>query len=268
MLTSFLRNRVARYVRRQSREEQHQLRNRVLAFQISPFGRLAEIPCELLFGGNLKMLATIYMTDKWNSHWYVEHYESFFRQIRRKRINILEIGIGGYKDPRMGGNSLRMWRAYFPNGHVYGVDLYDKSPHNQRRLKTFRGSQIDPEFLDTVVREIGKIDIIVDDGSHRSDHTLFSFQCLFPHLAEGGFYAIEDTQTSYRAAYGGNAVDRNDSNTTMGYLKSLVDGLNWEEFTGDYNPTYFDLNIKSIAFYHNLIIIRKGSNREGSQPPD
>lgn len=268
MLTSFLRNRVARYVRQQPREEQVRLRNRVLAFQIGPCGWLADIPCALLFGGNLKMLATIYMTDKWNSHWYVQHYEDLFRQGRRKRINILEIGVGGHKDPRQGGNSLRMWCTYFPNGRVYGVDLFDKSPHNQRRIKTFRGSQVDPIFLDTLVREIGKIDIIIDDGSHRCDHVLFTFQHLFPHLAERGFYVVEDTQTSYKADFGGNAVDRNDSKTTMGYFKSLTDGLNWEEFTGDCNPTYLDVNIKSIAFYHNLIVIRKGLNREGRCPPD
>jgi hypothetical protein len=77
---------------------------------------------------------------------------------------------------------------------------------------------------------------------------------------------IEDVQTSYRKEYGGNEADRNDSTTAMGYFKSLVDGVNWEEFRGGYDPTYLDQNIKSIAFYHNMIAIKKESNREGSHP--
>jgi hypothetical protein len=150
---------------------------------------------------------------------------------------------------------------------VYGIDICDKSPHDRRRVKTFLGSQTDPEFLDSVVNTIGKLSIIIDDGSHQNEHVLFTFQHLFPHLADDGIYAIEDTQTSYWRMDGGNATDRNDLKTTMGYFKSLIDGLNWEEFPGAYEPSYLDLNIKSIAFYHNLIFITKGSNRERQGKP-
>jgi hypothetical protein len=252
------------YVKKQPKEEQHRLRDKIVAFQTGAFGWLLNIPCAFLFGRNLTMLATYFVSDKWNIHWYAQHYEDILRRSRRKRISLLEIGIGGYDDPRKGGSSLRMWKAYFPNGRIHGIDICDKSLHDQRRIKTFCGSQIDPLFLGKVVREIGKIDIIIDDGSHQNEHILFTFQHLFPHLADGGLYAIEDTQTSYWKRYGGNDLDRNDHSTSMGYFKSLTDGLNWEEFQGNYRPTYLDQNIKSIAFYHNLIIIRKGSNREGS----
>jgi hypothetical protein len=267
MLTKFLRNQLAGYVRKKSYEEQHRLRDRVLAFQIGPFGWLLNLPCALFFGRNLRMLATIYMTDKWNYHWFAQHYEDLLRQDRRKRINLLEIGIGGDEDPRKGGNSLRMWGDYLPNGQIFGIDIIDKSPHDRGRIKTFRGSQADPIFLDKVIRAIGKIDVIIDDGSHRNEHILFTFQYLFPHLSDGGLYVVEDVQTSYWPEYGGNEVDRNDSNTAMGYFKSLTDGLNWEEIRGDYNPTCLDQNIKSIAFYHNMIAIKKGSNREGGACP-
>lgn len=210
-----------------------------------------DIPSAILFGRSLRTLATIYMTDKWNLHWYVQHYEALFHKDRRKKIKLLEIGVGS-------GNSLRMWRAYFPNGRIYGIDIYDKSAYDERRIKTFRGNQAEPEFLDMVMSAIGTVDIIIDDGSHINEHVIFTFQHLFPSLADGGLYVIEDTQTSYWREAGGNETDRNDPRTTMGYFKSLVDGLNWQEFRGEYGPTYLDTNVKSIAFYHNLIFIRKG----------
>jgi hypothetical protein len=37
------------------------------------------------------MLATIYMSDKWNYLWYAQHYEDLLRKVRRKRMNVLEI---------------------------------------------------------------------------------------------------------------------------------------------------------------------------------
>lgn len=267
MFTNLLTRRLRQYGTGISFEKRQELIRRVVLFQVSPLGRFLDFPMSILFSSNLKMLATIYLSDKWNSHWYAQYYETHFRRIRRKKLNILEIGIGGYDDPRIGGSSLRMWNRYFPNGRVYGIDIYDKSPHDRRRVKTFRGSQIDPAFLDSVVNAIGKPSIIIDDGSHQNAHVLFTFQHLFKHLAEGGTYAIEDTQTSYWPRDGGNAIDRNDLKTTMGYFKSLTDGVNWEEFPANYEPSYLDLNIKSIAFYHNLIIITKGSNRErGGRP--
>jgi hypothetical protein len=155
-----------RLYRKKSAVEKAEFKSRPLKFQIGRFGWLIDPPGKICFGSDLKMLATIYGTDKWNAHWYVQHYEKQFRKIRRKRINLLEIGIGGEENPRKGGNSLRMWRTYFSKGRIYGIDIYDKSPHDRRRIKAFLGSQADAEFLDAVVREIGGIDVIIDDGSH------------------------------------------------------------------------------------------------------
>lgn len=67
------------------------------------------------------------------------------------------------------------------------------------------------------------------------------------------------------ARSGGGSSDLNAAQTSMNFLKRLADGLNYEEFTVDeYVPTYFDRNIISIHFYHNLAFIYKGDNNEGS----
>ncbi len=51
----------------------------------------------------------------------------------------------------------------------------------------------------------------------------------------------------------------------MGFFKSLVDGLNYEEFIKPgYVPSYYDKNIIAMTFYHNLVFIQKGKNNEGS----
>ena len=230
--------------------------------QTSPFRWVFDIPVALIFGRNLKMLATLYGSDKWNTHWYAQHYEQAFRSIRRKRLTVLEIGIGGYGDPRLGGGSLRMWRTWFPHAVIHGIDIEDKSGHEERRIRIHRGSQTDNDFLASVIEKTGPPDLIVDDGSHRNRDVISTFKFLFPRLADGGYYVVEDIQTSYWPD--GDISDRNNPSTSVGFFKALVDGLNWEEYFGDYRPNDFDLGITSISFHHNLIIVKKGRNREGS----
>lgn len=222
-------------------------------------------PLGWFFRKNLPRLATIYGTDKWGYHWYAAHYARHFGPFRTRRITILEIGIGGYNEPKNGGGSLRMWRRYFPHAKIVGLDYFDKSPHAEERIRIYRGDQSDEAFLQRMVAEIGRPDIIIDDGSHQNAHVRKSFQVLFPLLADGGIYAVEDTQTSYWPEYGGSSDDLQNAPTSMGLLKSLIDGLNYEEFIKPgYAPTYEDENITALHFYHNLVFIQKGRNKEGS----
>lgn len=218
-----------------------------------------DILFRLLFGSNLRALVRLYGADKWD--WYPQHYETHFRSIRRHKMNILEIGIGGYNDPELGGGSLRVWRTYFPNSRIFGIDIHDKSFHDERRIRTFRGSQIDPDFLDTVVSAIGPIDIVIDDGSHVNNHVVCTFRHLFPHLGPHGVYVVEDLQTAYWRAYGGSTDQHDGADTSMGFLKQLTDGLNHAEFeTRCYRPTYTDTHIVGLHFYHSMVFIEKGLN--------
>lgn len=227
--------------------------------------RLRDMYVQPLYGRDLCRLAKLYGSDKWGTHWYTPHYEFHFARLRRRRLTVLEIGVGGYDRPRVGGASLRMWRAYFPRSRVFGVDVYDKSFHDERRIKTFQGSQSDPAFPRRVADTIGGIDIIIDDGSHVNTDVLTSFEVLFPLLHDGGIYVIEDTQTAHWEEFGGRRGPATPPDTSLGFVKTLVDGLNYEEFGVDgYRPTYYDQHVVSLHFYHNLIFIYKGQNLEGS----
>jgi hypothetical protein len=214
---------------------------------------------------NLNMLARIYKSDKCRKHCYTKHYLSHFRHLKFKKIKLFEIGAGGYHLPYSGGNSLRMWKRYFPFGRIYSLDIYDKSYLNENRIKVFQGNQADENILNTIFEEIAEPDIIIDDGSHINEHVIKTFQCLFPRLKTGGIYAIEDTETSYWPDYGGDSQDLKNPSTTMNFFKSLTDSLNHQEFlTENYAPTYYDKNICSIQFYHNLVFVFKGLNNESS----
>jgi hypothetical protein len=219
----------------------------------------------ILFRSNLNALASIHKTDKNRYHFYTQHYQTHFNPYRLKKINLLEIGVGGYDDILAGGESLRMWKSFFPFAKIYSLDIFDKSFLQERRIKIFKGSQVDAEILERICDEVGSFDLIIDDGSHLNEHVIGSFEFLFPKLKSGGIYVIEDTQTSYWEDYGGCSSDFNKKGTIYNYFKSLIDSLNHEEFLiPEYKKTYYDKNIIAMHFYHNMIFIYKGDNNEPS----
>jgi len=213
----------------------------------------------IVFSHNLDKLAFVFGTDKYGVHQYTPHYQHHFNELRTKELILLEIGVGGYKNPKEGGNSLRMWKHYFRKGDIFGIDIYDKSIFEEKRITIFQGSQNDPKFLSSVIDKIGPIDIVIDDGSHINEHVLTSFKVIFPRMSPKGIYVIEDTQTSYLSKYGGDNDRLNNQYTTIGFFKCLADQLNHSAIKDNqYKPIFPCLDLSSIHFYENLIIIKKG----------
>ncbi len=214
---------------------------------------------------DLIALATLHACSKWGPHWYAQHYQKHFFPLRHKKLNILEIGVGGHDDPYAGGKSLRMWRDFFPNSYVFGVDIHPKRLDLGRRIKVFQGDQTDESFLHAVVDKMGGVDIVIDDGSHINDHMITAFEVLFPRVRDGGIYVIEDVNSSYWPSHGGDSHELNNPGTIMNLLKRRVDGLNYKEFViQGYIPDYYDAHITAMHFYHNLVFVYKGPNTENS----
>jgi len=213
---------------------------------------------------SLRELALAMGTDKEGVHAYAGPYERHLARLRHEPVTLLEIGIGGYASRARGGASLRMWKAYFPAGTIIGLDIEDKSRFAEERITILQGDQGDRAFLREVAARHGPFDIVIDDGSHRCDHVITSFEVLFPHVRDGGIYVVEDLQTSYWGKYGGSSRP-NTPGTSMTLLQRLTDGLNYAEFDiPNYEPTYTDVSITAVTFHHNLAFIEKGPNLERS----
>jgi cephalosporin hydroxylase len=134
----------------------------------------------------LDELGILHGTDKTSlSNDYLRHYEEIFAPFRDRAITLCEIGVAQ-------GASLKVWGEYFPKAQILGIDNNPQcKQYEEQRIRIAIGSQDDPEFLAGVFRDTVP-DIIIDDGSHRADHLQFTFDRLFPVLAAGGLYVIED----------------------------------------------------------------------------
>ena len=215
------------------------------------FARLAGV-C----GADLDLLAALYGTDKFGEHEYTPVYHELMHASRRKPVRLLEIGVGGYAGA-LGGESLRMWESYFPRGRITGIDLYDKTALSAGRVRVFQCSQVDASKLAELATARGPFDFIIDDGSHLNAHQIETFGILWPHLRDGGTYIVEDVQTSYWPAYGGGPLGTEGyRKSCMQWFKNLADSVNLPEFL-EPAPGGLDAGVASIAFHHNLIVVKK-----------
>jgi hypothetical protein len=171
---------------------------------------------------NLDALAVLWGTDKApGHHGYTRYYA---RHLRRRSVRcVLEIGIGENQDPDRGGNSLLMWRSYFPNATIYGLDIHEKRL-DEPRIIPLQADQSDQASIERAVADCPPFDLIVDDGSHVASHISTSFETLFPKIKPGGLYAIEDLVFAYLHDYGGGPPGT--LGTGVDLTKSLLDHVN------------------------------------------
>jgi hypothetical protein len=145
---------------------------------------------------DLESLSSLHGTNKiW--HGYMSFYEKLFSPIKDNITKFLEIGIDQ-------GNSLIVWREYFKNATIYGIDLvipekikkYDRliwgvaDQSNANELKSLQDSWGNPIF-----------DCILDDGGHTVKQQRVSIETLWSSLKPGGYYIIEDLHTNIRSLH-------------------------------------------------------------------
>ena len=198
----------------------------------------------------LEALAVLYNTDKrrrLDSHGYTTYYTRHLQARRRAVRSVLEIGVGGYTSPTSGGESLRMWRTYFPNAEIYGLDIDKKDLPAEDRITVLQGDQGDQAFLRGLAEQFGPFDLVVDDGAHVGSLQEASFDALFPTLPSGAFYVIEDLSTAYSEDWEGGPPGT--PGTAVDLVKRLIDSVH-------VGP----LPISSVHVYPEITFIEKASS--------
>jgi hypothetical protein len=172
------------------------------------FERLTWLPDRALLG-DLVFRIQEARSDRWElgddcfafykNRQLVEQFDRFWSATDFRPRRMLEIGIWD-------GGSTAFWYEHLRPERLVAIDLQDRgdSPYFRRyvtankleaRLLTrWRTDQADRAALQEVVeRDLGgELDLVIDDGSHLDVPTRASFEALFPLLAPGGLYIIED----------------------------------------------------------------------------
>lgn len=207
------------------------------------------------------------VADTWSA--YLHEYDRILGPYRDAPVNVLEIGV-------QNGGSLEIWGEYFGRAEVIiGCDI---NPDCRRlRFDDPRISVVvEDANSDEAERQISKkapvLDVIIDDGSHRSSDIVKSFARYFPRLRDGGVFVIEDLHCSYWQEFEGGLFH---PFSAMTFLKRLADVINHEHWGVDrargellrgINEQYgvqlaeHELAcIHSVAFSNSMCVVRKAA---------
>ena len=196
------------------------------------------------------------LVDKWPHYLpihqrHLEPYKAGFPlgDGSRRPLRLLEIGVSH-------GGSLELWRKFLgPQATIFGLDVDPQcSALDRPDLPVRIGSQADPSFLAAVVKEMGGVDIVIDDGSHIGAHQKASMDVLLPLLAEGGLYIVEDTHTSYWPHWKGGYRD---PAGFMELAKTLVDDMHGWYHADKIDRPIAKTDIAAVSFYDSIVVIEK-----------
>ncbi len=136
------------------------------------------------------------VTNERHCHPYTLFYESLFRNNKNDNLKIAELGIGG---------SLLMWKEYFKNSQIYGLDYnlnlieYFKNHFDNDRIHL---SLIDVQDRHNIIFTFSNLneyfDIIIEDTTHNFEDQIRVIENVYPFLKPGGMLIIEDIFKSYK----------------------------------------------------------------------
>lgn len=206
------------------------------------------------------------VSDKWAS--YLPYYDKLFAPLKQEPVNLLEIGV-------QNGGSLETWSLYFKNASLLlGCDIDPKCAelrYEDPRVNVVVGDANVAATFMSIHGLCQQFDIVIDDGSHKSNDVLNSFVNYFPLVKPGGIYVVEDAHCLYMNDFGGGVLNEFGA---YAFFKRLVDVLSFQFWNDQltintYLRTFFDTRatpsfildgwIESIEFKNSLITIHKAN---------
>jgi hypothetical protein len=159
---------------------------------------------------------------------YFQVYDELLEGYKSKKIVFVEVGV-------LSGGSLFMWRDFFGNeARIIGVDANPQAKKWEKYgFEIQIGDQADPEFWSSFFKEIGKVDVLLDDGGHTFKQQIVTVVSGLPFINDGGVLIVEDTHTSYMDGFGAKGK------SFMEWSYAFMDGVNKRFSSLDRDPRRF-----------------------------
>jgi len=158
--------------------------------------------------------------------------ERYLRVGQKSPRQFLEIGLGCNMEYGP-GKSAELWKTYFPEMHITFLE-YDaqcvrtwQQKVESMGITVYVGDQELPGTNKLVAEKAGPdgYDIVVDDGAHTNTAMRTSFEYLWPAMAAGGFYVIEDLGQpafSYKDCEPIQAMDQKQNRTALAKVLEMA----------------------------------------------
>ena len=149
---------------------------------------------------SLKDLVNNSLTDKNTTHSYLDLYNELLIDKKETAKNVLEIGIGDFE--KTNGGSIKLWKDYFINATIYGLDILNKDRVIDELLDdprvilyTSTDAYDETFFNHELLTQNIKFDFMLDDGPHTLESMKQFIKLYSQILALDGILIIEDVQS-------------------------------------------------------------------------
>ena len=175
---------------------------------------------------------------------YFEIYDRLLSKFIGQPITFVEIGV-------LDGGSLFMWRDFFGEGaRIIGVDLNPNATKwREHGFEIYIGDQSSPQFWVNFFREIGDIDVLLDDGGHRNIQQIVTVQSSLPHVLDGGLIIVEDTQTSFMK------FETFQRSSFVNFLKQKIDSLYARSDELNLSKDIYTKSVSSLEFFTGICVL-------------
>ena len=132
-------------------------------------------------------------TDKNTTHSYLSLYQQLLESKKDTATHVLEVGV-------QYGGSIKLWKDFFTNATVVGVDVMKKEGvweeilHDRIQLYTESNAYDTDFFVSTFLEKEPRFDFLLDDGPHTLDSMVRFIQLYSQVMKENGILIIEDVQ--------------------------------------------------------------------------
>jgi hypothetical protein len=145
-----------------------------------------------------------YGSDKSTIHNYHTLYAFLLENRRASICKLLEIGLGTNNIDTLSnmgawgkpGASLRTFRDWLPNAHIYGADIDRRILFREPRIETYFVDQTNPQVLTDLAMMLSPktFDVVIDDGLHNARANLNTLTFGLSLINDRGIVIIEDIQ--------------------------------------------------------------------------
>lgn len=149
---------------------------------------------------SLEQLVDISNTDKNTTHSYLPLYQKLLESKKETAKNVLEIGIGDFAEKN--GGSIKLWRDFFTNATIYGLDILpihnvlDELINDKRVILYTSVDAYDINFfISNFLMKNIKFDFMLDDGPHTLESMLKFINQYSQLMTDDGILIIEDVQS-------------------------------------------------------------------------
>lgn len=170
---------------------------------------------------------------------YFDIYHCHFERFRGQPCKIVEVGV-------FHGGSLQMWRDHLgPQARIIGIDINPRLRDlGEPGIEIIIGDQGDRGFLRQFAKQVGPIDILLDDGGHLMHQQIATVEELYGNIKPDGvilsvFEPRVSARGSGRIGSGGFervlALDPDDAHSIVAIPLAAPRSLNFAMF-GDRLP--------------------------------